>query len=103
MIYEVKSTKNIIHIGDSTLMTNINMELFNEIRAIAKIVRRIAFQQNPYLDKTHINPEYVGKIELIKYVREKHNYSLREANDIVSAAQEFNDAALKGLLKDMNS
>jgi ribosomal protein L7/L12 len=102
MIYEVKATKNIIHIGDSTLTTVVSNEVFNDIKAVAKIVRRIAFQQNPYLDKTRINPEYVGKIEIIKYVREKYSYSLREANDIVSAAQEFNDAALKGLMKEMN-
>jgi hypothetical protein len=103
MIYEVKSTKNVIHIGDSTLTTVVSNEVFNDVKAVARIVRRIAFQINPYLDKTYVNSIYVGKVEIIKYVREKYSYSLREANDIVSAAQEFNDAEIKGLLHEMNS
>jgi hypothetical protein len=105
MIYKTKSTKNVVEVGEEPTTfppVRISQEDFDDVKKIVRIVRRTAYQVNPCLDKNYINPMYVGKIEIIKYVRESYYYSLREANDIVSAAQEIVDEEIKSLRKEIN-
>jgi hypothetical protein len=91
MIYKTRCNNQTVQIGEenNTIDVKVSTTSFDEIKDIVRSINNVIKNVNPHYYDCVINPQYAEKVTIIKLVRSRYNFDLRQCKILVEAAQEI--------------